>query len=196
MYENVLISRITPGERHVVDRLHRRHGRHGHTIGQEQRGQLDRPEVQPDEDHRSLAVERLRDHFRCLDDQPPADELARDRRRPRHLEVVARLVTEGGTDQALEHRRIARGPAGDLRSGLLVCEPLDDTPQVAPALRGAIPVGPIPGVAGHVGKRDEGPIRKPTGEPRDDRKDPDQEALLQPDRAPSLSSPRPRPREP
>ena len=110
--------------------LHRRHGA-ADLAGQEQHRQLERPEMQPDEDDR-VAGERLGDDLRGLDGQPLLEPARLDGRRARDLEVVARGVPVGRRTR----RSRARGSVAAART------------RGAPGLRRPGPRRPGPGSAG------------------------------------------------
>ena len=61
----------------LVDRLHRRRDRPAGALDEVEAGQLERAEVEADEDHRALLGERRVDHRRVLDRRPLGDVRSR-----------------------------------------------------------------------------------------------------------------------
>ncbi len=94
----------------VVERLHRRDGATD-PAREEQGRQLDRAEVEPDEDRRPSGPERLVHDVRGLDLDQRIEVAGAQGRCPRDLEVVARGVPVRQPDEALEGARVGRGAA-------------------------------------------------------------------------------------
>ena len=95
----------------VVDGLHRGDGR-PRPAGEEQRGQLDRAEVEPDEDRRRARANASATTSGVSIVDPRSRSSARERRRPGDLEVVARGVAVGEPDESLEGARVVAPPRG------------------------------------------------------------------------------------
>ena len=67
--------------------------------------------MEADEDHRLAGAERAADDLRRLHEDPLVDVPRPERRRARHLEVVAGVVAEGRPDEALQRSGVVGGGA-------------------------------------------------------------------------------------
>ena len=94
----------------VVERLHGRHGL-ADAEGEEQDGELDRPEVEADEEDRLARHDRLGDDLRACRARGARHVLAGDGRVARHLEVVAGGMAEGRVHEPFEGLRVGGGGA-------------------------------------------------------------------------------------
>ena len=154
--------RLEPG---IVDRLHRGH-RGPDAEGEEQDREFHRAEVHPDEQDGLAGHDRLGDEFRGIERQSLVHPRPGDGRRAGHLQVVAGVVAEGGSDEPFERARVGRGGTDAGAATSVGGKGLADPTQVAPGLGGALRRQPVPQVAGELGQAEQRALRQPAGEPR------------------------------
>ncbi len=155
-----------PGLEHrVADRLHRRNGLTDATVGEHQGRQLDRPEVEPDEDSRTLRREGRLDQLGRLDREVFVQVAGVDRRRPRDLHVVPGVVPERRSDQALEPSRIGRRHAHLGGPDPVRRRPRAHAPKIATSAGGTPGREPIPDPAREPRQSIQEPFGQPRGQP-------------------------------
>ena len=149
----------------IVDRLHRRHGL-ADLEGEEDDRQLDRPEVEPDEEDGLARDDGLGDELRGVEQEPLVDVRRRDARVAGDLDVVARRVAERRADEPLEGARVGRRGPHARAAAPGRRERLADAPQVPARLGGTTGRQPVPQVAGQLREPEERALRQPAGQPR------------------------------
>jgi hypothetical protein len=155
----------------VVERLHRDDGltdaeRH------EQRRELDRAEVEPDEHRRVARDDRLGQDGRVVEREPLVEPPARHGRVAGDLHVIPRGVPEGRADQALERHGVGSGGTDGGTAAPRLREGDADALEVPPRLGSASRLQPIPPVPGQPGEPEQRPLGKPARDPRSREQDP------------------------